>query len=93
MVEVPSFVVTEFEIFNRKAVSSAVLESKETIHKSIASVDQTDIEFSIPGYSDTYIDLDLKLFIKCKLSNEDGTNLTATDFTTGINNVLNSLFF
>jgi len=83
MAEVPFFVYTDFDIFNRKAVQSAVLETTETIYKPITSVDQTDIEFSIPGDVDTYIDLDLKLYIKGKLTKKDGTNLTATDFTAG----------
>jgi len=69
-----------------------VLETTETIYKPILSVDQTDIELSIPGNSDTYIDVDLKLYIKGKLQKEDGTNLTGTDLTAGINNSLNSLF-
>jgi len=53
MAEVTSFVGTEFDIFNRKAIQSAVLETTETIYKPIPSVDQTDIEFLIHGNSDT----------------------------------------
>ena len=92
MAEVLSFVGTEYDTFYRKAVQSAVLESIETIYKPIASVDQTDIEFSVPGDSETYIDLELKLFIKGKLTKKDGTDLDNTDFTAGINNFLHSLF-
>jgi len=92
MVEVPAFVGTELDIFYRKPVQSAVLETTETIYKPIASVDQSDIEFSVPRHSDTYIDLDLKLFIKGKLTKKDGTDLDNTDFTAGINNFLHSLF-
>jgi len=50
------------------------------------------LEFLIPGGSDTYIDIDLKLFIKGKLMKDDGTNLTDTDYTAGINKLLHSLF-
>ena len=92
MAEVLSFVGTEYDTFYRKVVQSAVLESIETIYKPIASVDQTDIEFSVPGDSETYIDLELKLFIKGKLTKKDGTDLDNTDFTAGINNFLHSLF-
>jgi len=47
----------------------------------------------IPGDSETYIDIDLKLYIKGQLLKED-TNavLGDTDYTTGINNLLYSLF-
>jgi len=64
MAEVPSFVCTEFDIFTRKHKQVDVEETIETIYKPIASIDQTDIEFLIPGDSETYINLDLKLFIK-----------------------------
>jgi len=62
------------------------------IYKPIASVDQTDIEFLIPGDGDTYIDINLKLFIRGKLIKKDGTDLAETDYTGGINNLLHSLF-
>ena len=68
------------------------METNETICKQIASVDQSDIEFLMTGDSDTYIDLDLKLFIKGKLTKEDSSNLDATDYIAGINNLLHSLF-
>ena len=83
---------TEFYIFAPKPRQIAFEGSFETIYKPIASVDQTDIEFLIPGDSETYIDLDLKLYIKGKLLKEDNTVLGDTDYTTGINNLLHSLF-
>ena len=46
----------------------------------------------IPGDSDTYVDLDLKLFVKGKLQNEDNTVLSETDYTAAVNNLLHSLF-
>ena len=64
MVEVPSFLSTEFDLFDRKARQVGCLETTETIYKPIASVDQTDIEFLIPGDSETYIDPNVKLFIR-----------------------------
>ena len=70
----------EFDIFARTARQTATQEIFETIYKPIASVDQSDIEFLIPGDSDKYIDLDLKLFIKGKLMKEDGRNLTDIDY-------------
>ena len=49
MAEVPSYVGTEFDIFVRKPKQSSTVETNETIYRPIASVDQTDIEFKIPG--------------------------------------------
>jgi len=83
---------TEFDIFAPKPRQIAVEGNFETIYKSIASVDQIDIEFLIPGDSETHIDLDLKLYIKGKLLKEDNTVLGDTDYTNGINNLLHSFF-
>ena len=64
MAEEPSFVGTEFDIFGRKPKQSSTVETNETIYRPVASVDQTDIEFMIPGDGDTYVNLDMKLFSK-----------------------------
>ena len=64
MAEEPSFVGSEFYLFARKTKQDSCEETTETIYKRIASVDQTDVEFVIPGDSETYIDLNLKLFIR-----------------------------
>ena len=92
MAEVPSYMGTEFDIFAPKPRQVAVEGTTETIYKPIASIDQTDIEFLIPGDSETYIDLDLKFYIKDKLMKGDNTQLEDTDYTAGINNLLLSLF-
>ena len=92
MAEVPSYMGTEFDIFAPKPRQIAVEGTIETIYKPIASIDQTDIEFLIPGDSETDIDLDLKLYIKGKLLKEDDTQLGDTDYTAGINNLLQSFF-
>ena len=92
MAEVPSYIGTQFDIFAPKPRQIAVEGTIETIYKPIASIDQTDIEFLIPGDSETYIDHDLKIYIKGKLMKEDNTVLGDTDYTAGINNLLHSLF-
>jgi len=92
MAAVPSYMGTEFVIFVPKPRQIAVEGTIETIYKPLASIDQTDIEFFIPGESETYIDLDLKLYIKGKLLKEDNTLLGDTDYTARINNRLHSLF-
>ena len=91
MAKVPTYMGTEFDIFAPKR-QVAVEGTVGTIYKPIASIDQTGIEFLIPGDIETYIDLDLKLYIKGKLMTEDNTVLGDTDYTAGINNLLHSLF-
>ena len=87
MAEVQSFLSTEFDLFERKAKQDGCLETTETIYKPIASVDQTDREFLIPTDSDTYIDHNLKLFIRGKLVKNDGKDLAESDYVAGINNL------
>jgi len=53
MAEEPSFEGTDFDIFGRKPKQSSTVETNQTICRPIASVDQTDIEFIIPGDIDT----------------------------------------
>jgi len=61
-------------------------------YKPIASVEQSDLEFLIPADNDTYVDLNIKLYIRGKLTKADDTNLDNTDFSAGTNNFLHPLF-
>jgi len=83
---------TDFDLFARKAKQYSCVDTTETIYKPTASVDQTDIEFLIPGDSETYIHLNLKLFIRGNLVKKDGTDLAETEYTAGINILLHSLY-
>jgi len=47
------FVSSEFDIFAPKLVQSAMLGTGVVHHKPIATVDQNDLEFFIPGDSET----------------------------------------
>jgi len=40
---------------------TAVLGSVETVYKPLTTVEQKDLEFLIPGDTDTYIELGIKL--------------------------------
>jgi len=55
-------------------------------------VEQSDLEFQIPSDNYTYVDLNIKLYIRGKLTKANGTNLDNTDFTAVTNNFLHSLF-
>jgi len=81
-------VSSEFDIFAPRPVQSSVLETTEVTYKPIASVDQSDLEFLYPADNDTYIDPNIKFYIRRKLTKADGTNLDATDFTAVTNNFL-----
>jgi len=86
------FVGSDFDIFAPKPVQSAILGTDVVHYKPIATVDQNDLEFLIPGDTETYIDLDIKLFVRRKIIGADGKDLDASDFTAGTNNFLHSLF-
>jgi len=86
------FVSSEFDIFVKKPTQSAILDSHVLHHKPIATVDQNDLEFLVPGDNETYIDLNFKLYVKGMLVGADGKPLDASDHTAGTNNFLHSLF-
>jgi hypothetical protein len=89
---VTEFVSSEFDIFARKPVQTAIRKTKVLQYKTIASVDKSDIDFSITEDHDMYIDLDIKLLVRGKLIEADAKDLDATDFTAGTNNFLIFLF-
>ena len=86
------FVSPEFDIFARKPVHESILETLDVVYKPIASVDQNDLEFLIPADNETYIDPDINLYVRGKLTKFDGTILDEKDFTSVTNNFLHSLF-
>jgi hypothetical protein len=83
-----AFVSTEFDIFVRKPVQHAIQETNVVVYKPIAYIDQSDLEFLIPTDYDTYVDPDIKIYIRGKFPKVDGTALDATDHTAGTNNFL-----
>jgi hypothetical protein len=54
-------VSSEFDIFVHRPIQTALLGNVETVYKSVALWSKNDLEFVMPGDSDTYIDLDIKL--------------------------------
>ena len=57
-------VSSEFEIFAHTSIQTCVLGTTEATYKPIAPVDQNYLEFLIPADSDTYIDIDIKLYVR-----------------------------
>ena len=82
---------SEFDIFAHKPVQKSVLETIETIFRTIASVEKSDLEFFIPAENDPYIDLNFNLFVTVKLTAADGKAVEETDYI-AVKNILHSLF-
>ena len=81
---------TEVDIFATRPVQTSTLETLESSYKPIAALDQSDLEFLVPAYQDTYIDLNIQLYIRGKLTKADGTDLELTDITCVANKLLHS---
>jgi hypothetical protein len=82
---------SEFDAFARKPIQSAILGNFTTLYKPIAPVEQSILEFAIPGDNEHYVDLNIHLMIKGKFTKLDGT-VALDDRSTGVNNFLHSLF-
>ena len=82
---------SEFDVFARKPILTTVLEMIDTVCKPIAPVEQSDLEFIITDDLETYINLDIKLYIRGKLISGYGKDLDTTEFTAVTNNFLHSL--
>ena len=66
---------TEFDIFATRPLQTSTLETLETSYKPIAGLDQSDLEFLISTDQDTYIDLNMQLYFRGKLTKAEGTDL------------------
>jgi hypothetical protein len=85
-------VSSQFDIFMLWHIQTAVLATVETVYKSLAPVEQNHLEFLVPRDTDTYIDLDIKLYVPGKMISMSGKDVDLTDTTAVDNNVLHSLF-
>ena len=50
-----------------RPIQTAVFGTVKMVYKPLAPLEQNDLEFLIPGDTDTYIDLDLTLYVRGKL--------------------------
>ena len=64
----------------------------ETIYRLIPSVDQNDLDFLIPAENDAYKNLNIRLYVREKLTGADGKALQETDQTGMTNDFLHLLF-
>ena len=82
------FVRSEFDIFARKPVQESVPETLGVVYNPIASVDHSDLEFIIPAHNERYIDADIIVYVRGKLTKIDGTAIDEKDFMSVTNNFL-----
>jgi len=83
---------SEFDVFASRLIQTSIVETTEVSYKPIASAEQSDLEFLIPADNGTYVDLNIKLYIRGKSIKVNGTNMDNTDFTAVTKNYLHSLF-
>jgi len=62
----------EFDIFACTPIQTTIVHTTYVTYKPIASEEQADLDFLIPAHSDTYIDLNKKLYIRSKLTKANG---------------------
>jgi len=58
----------EFDILAHKDIKTSVPGTIEAAYKPIAPIVQNDLDFFIHADNDTYIDLDIKLYVRGKLT-------------------------
>jgi hypothetical protein len=78
-------------IFDRPVQTSTV-HTVEIGHKPTTGIDQRDIQFTIAGDHEQYIDPDMHIYIRRRLVGADSAVLDEKDYTAGVNNMLYSLF-
>jgi len=67
------------------------IHTSETAYIPIAPYEQNNLKFFIPANNDTYIDLDIKLYVRGKLISASGKDVDFTDLTGVTNNFLDSV--
>ena len=80
MSEVTS-ISSQFDIFMHRPFQTAVQGTVEKVYKPLAHVEQINLECLIPRYSDTYMDLDIKLYVRGKMVSSSGKDVDLTDTT------------
>jgi hypothetical protein len=74
-----------------RPIQTAVQGTVDTVYKPLAPVEENDLDFFIPKVSDTYIDLDIKLYVRGKMVSNSGKDVDLTHTTAVANNHLHSV--
>jgi len=83
----PTVINSAFDIFEFRPMQTSLLESIEEPHKPVSGVDQCDEEFSVQATSDIYIDPNIRVLVRGKLTKTKGTDVDESDFTGVTNNL------
>ena len=76
----------------QRPIQTAVQRTVETVYKRLATVEQNDLEFFIPGDSDTYVDVDIKIYVCGKMVYSSRKDVDLIDTTAEANNFLHYRF-
>ena len=84
----------ELDLFSLESTQTAITETNDLELSSVTTyLTSGPIEFYYAGSSDRYLDLAAtKLYIKCKVTKKDGSDLPAASKSTTVNNLLHLLF-
>ena len=55
---------SEFDLFAPRPVQTSVVDTTVVTYKPMASVELSDLEFLIPADNDTFVVLNIKLYIR-----------------------------
>jgi hypothetical protein len=76
---------SEYDVFADRPVQTSTVRTVEIGHKPTTAIDQRDIEFTIPGDDERYIDHSIQLYIKGQLLGGNGAELDIKDCTAAVN--------
>ena len=90
----PESTKEELDLFTVEPTQTSILDTSDLELSSITTdLTAGPIEFYYAGSSDKYLDVaSTRLYIKCKITKADGTDLTGAAKSTTVNNILHSLF-
>ena len=70
-----------------RSIQTPVQGTVETVYKPLAPVKQNDLAFRFPGYSDTYIDVDINFYVRGEMVSSSAKDVDLTDTTAVANNL------
>jgi hypothetical protein len=84
-------VSSDFDVLAGRPVQTSTVRTVERAHNPTTGVGQRDIEFTVLGDVEHYIDPDMQIYVKGQLLGADGAELDIKDYTATVNNVTFSI--
>jgi hypothetical protein len=84
----PESSICKFRVLHicRQSGTDVDYRDDQNFYEPIASIYQSDLEFLVPAGHDTYIDLNMQLYVRGQLTKTDVAELEISDHTAGTNN-------